>query len=58
MPLDPTSYPAGMGNKFIIDATIPTEPDGLLRDTRLIDNPESKPFEKVVADLQKAAQEA
>ena len=58
MPLDPTSYPAGMGNKFIIDATVPTDPDGLLRDTRLIDNPESKPFEKVIADLQKAAQEA
>ncbi len=58
MPLDPTSYPAGMGNKFIVDATAPTAPDGLLRDTRLIDNPDSKPFEKVIADLQKVALEA
>ncbi|NQS75110.1 MAG: UbiD family decarboxylase [Peptococcaceae bacterium] len=58
MPLDPTSYPAGMGNKFIIDATEPTDPDGLLRDTRLIESPDSKDFEKVIADLQKAAQKA
>jgi UbiD family decarboxylase len=56
MPLDPTSFPAGMGNKFIIDATQPTAPDGLLRDTRLIDNPDSKGFEKIIADLQAAAQ--
>ncbi len=57
MPLDPTSYPAGMGNKFIIDATQPTAPDPLLRDTMLIDNPEgSKAFEKIIADLQKSAQ--
>ena len=55
MPLDPTSEPAGMGAKFIIDATEPTAPDVVLRDTRLIDNPDSKGFERLIADLQKAA---
>ena len=55
MPLDPTSEPAGMGAKFIIDATEPAAPDLILRDTRLIDNPDSKGFEKIIAELQAKA---
>jgi len=55
MPLDPTSEPPGMGGKFIIDATNPAPPDLILRETRLIDNPNSKGFEKIISDLQKKA---
>lgn len=56
MPLDPTSEPPGMGNKLIIDATKPTAPDVLLRDTKLVDQiAKSKVYEKIITDLQKAA---
>jgi len=57
MPLDPTSEPPGMGCKFIVDATPVTAPDKLLRDTKLVDKMEGKAkvYEKIIADLQKAA---
>jgi len=37
MPLDPSSEPAGMGNKLIIDATTPAPPDTMMREVRMID---------------------
>jgi UbiD family decarboxylase len=37
MPLDPSSEPAGMGNKLIIDATTPAPPDAVMREVRMID---------------------
>lgn len=39
MPLDPSSEPAGMHTKLIIDATTPTDPDTWRR-TELLDKPE------------------
>lgn len=37
MPLDPSSEPPGMGNKLIIDATTPAEPDAVMREVKMVD---------------------
>ena len=39
IPLDPTSIPAGMQSKVIIDATTPAEPDTNPRTVELLENP-------------------
>lgn len=43
MPLDPSSEPAGMHTKLIIDATTPVEPDKA-RDTSLLDIPKKTDY--------------
>ncbi|WP_110954467.1 non-oxidative hydroxyarylic acid decarboxylases subunit C [Anaerosinus massiliensis] len=43
MPLDPSSEPAGMHTKLIIDATTPVAPD-TARDTELLEHPEKADF--------------
>lgn len=40
IPLDPTSFPAGMQSKVIIDATTPVEPDVNPRTAELLENPQ------------------
>jgi len=40
MPLDPSSFPAGMHTKMIIDATTPVAPEPNPRETALLENPE------------------
>ena len=39
MPLDPSSYPAGMHTKMIIDATTPVPPEPNPRETQLLEPP-------------------
>ena len=43
MPLDPSSEPAGMHSKLIIDATTPVAPDKA-RETELLEVPEKTDF--------------
>lgn len=52
MPLDPSSYPAGMHSKLIIDATTPVPPEPNPRETQLLDNPAgSDDWEKIIRKL-------
>lgn len=39
MPLDPSSYPAGMTSKLIIDACTPVAPEPNPRETEILENP-------------------
>ncbi len=43
MPLDPSSVPAGMHSKLIIDATTPVAPEPNPRETALLDVPDQAP---------------
>ncbi len=53
MPLDPSSEPAGMHTKLIIDATTPVAPD-FARDTELLAVPEkAEEWSKILRDLVK-----
>ena len=53
MPLDPSSEPAGMHTKLIIDATTPVAPD-FARDTELLAVPEKAgEWSKILRDLVK-----
>ncbi len=52
MPLDPSSFPAGMHSKLIIDATTPVPPEPNPRETQLLENPVgSENWEKVIRKL-------
>lgn len=52
MPLDPSSFPAGMHSKLIIDATTPVPPEPNPRETQLLDNPAgSDNWEKIIRKL-------
>ena len=51
MPLDPSSEPAGMHTKFVIDATTPVAPD-IARDTELLGTPEkSDEYTEMIRNL-------
>lgn len=52
MPLDPSSYPAGMHSKLIIDATTPVPPEPNPRETEILKPPaKTEEWEKILADL-------
>lgn len=58
MPLDPSSFPAGMHTKMIIDATSPVAPEPNPRETALLETPDAAPeweekLRKLVAELNK-----
>lgn len=56
MPLDPSSVPAGMHTKMIIDATTPVAPEKIERETQLLETPVDTPkWEKIISDLMKNA---
>lgn len=58
MPLDPSSEPAGMHTKLVIDATTPVAPDKFERDTYLLETPEKlEIWQETIRDLQRAVQE-
>ncbi|MFZ2576573.1 MAG: non-oxidative hydroxyarylic acid decarboxylases subunit C [Lactococcus hircilactis] len=51
MPLDPSSEPAGMHTKLVIDATTPVAPD-IARDTELLGTPEkSDEYTEIIRNL-------
>lgn len=57
MPLDPSSYPAGMHDKLIIDATTPVAPEPNPRSVELLKpSPATSQWEKVIKGLMEAAQ--
>lgn len=57
MPLDPSSVPAGMHTKMIIDATSPVAPEPVMRDAELLSDPkDTKKWEKIIRDLMKKAE--
>lgn len=52
MPLDPSSVPAGMHSKLIIDATTPVPPEPNPREVELLKPPaKTAEWEKILADL-------
>lgn len=52
MPLDPSSFPAGMHSKLIIDATTPVPPEPNPRETVLLENPVgSDQWEEIIRKL-------
>ena len=52
MPLDPSSYPAGMHDKLIIDATTPVPPEPNPRTTELLEKPEmTEKWEGIIRNL-------
>lgn len=52
MPLDPSSFPAGMHSKLIIDATTPVPPEPNPRETQILENPTgSDDWEKTIRQL-------
>lgn len=54
MPLDPSSYPAGMHSKLIIDATTPVAPEPTPREVELLMPPEKTEYwEKKLKELWK-----
>ncbi len=54
MPLDPSSFPAGMHTKMIIDATTPVAPEPNPRETQLLEKPVgSEAWDAVLRDLLK-----
>lgn len=53
MPLNPSSEPAGMHTKLIIDATTPIAPD-IARDTELLETPEkAEEYTEIIRNLAK-----
>ncbi|MBW8382813.1 MAG: UbiD family decarboxylase, partial [Youngiibacter sp.] len=53
-PLDPSSFPAGMHTKMIIDATTPVAPEPNPRETQLLEKPVgSEKWDSVLRDLLK-----
>lgn len=57
MPLDPSSYPAGMHDKLIIDATTPVPPEPNPRTTELLEKPEmTEKWEGIIRNLLSAKQ--
>ena len=49
MPLDPSSYPAGMHSKLIIDATTPVAPEPNPREVELLEPPEdTEKWEEII----------
>lgn len=58
MPLDPSSFPAGMTTKLIIDATTPVAPEPNPRPVELLKDPVgTEKWMDIVRDLQKAAED-
>lgn len=58
MPLDPSSEPAGMHTKLVIDATTPVDADVVERETHLLEMPERvEVWQEVLRDLQRAVNE-
>jgi len=55
MPLDPSSYPAGMHSKLIIDATTPKDPEPNPREVELLEPPAG--YEKYEALIRKLMSE-
>lgn len=54
MPLDPSSFPAGMHDKLIIDATTPVPPEPNPRETQLLDPPAgAEAWEETIRSLMK-----
>ena len=54
MPLDPSSYPAGMHSKMIIDATTPVPPEPNYRETQILMPPkDTEKWESIIRDLMK-----
>ena len=52
MPLDPSSFPAGMHDKMIIDATTPVAPEPNPRETQLLDPPNgSEEWEDIIRKM-------
>lgn len=52
MPLDPSSVPAGIHTKMIIDATTPTAPEKIERETQLLETPkDTAKWEGIIRDL-------
>lgn len=52
MLLDPSSYPAGMHSKLIIDATTPKDPEPNPREVELLDPPEGyEKYEELIRNL-------
>lgn len=57
MPLDPSSYPAGMHSKLIIDATTPKDPEPNPREVELLEPPAGyKEYETLIRKLQSEMQ--
>lgn len=57
MPLDPSSYPAGMHDKLIIDATTPVPPEPNPRAVELLKpSPATPKWEEIIKRLMEAAQ--
>jgi UbiD family decarboxylase len=55
MPLDPSSNPPGMHSKLIIDATTPTAPEAVTRETQLLEPPVGyEVWEQTIQQLLKA----
>ena len=58
MPLDPSSNPAGMTTKMIIDATTPVPPEPNPRAVELLTDPVgTEKYMTIIRDLQKAMEE-
>jgi 4-hydroxybenzoate decarboxylase len=58
MPLDPSSYPAGMTTKMIIDATTPVPPEPNPRTVELLKDPvDTEKYIAIIRDLQKAMED-
>lgn len=54
MPLDPSSYPAGMHSKMIIDATTPVPPEPNYRETQILMPPkDTEKWEGIIRNLMK-----
>lgn len=52
MPLDPSSDPAGIHTKMIIDATTPMAPEEIKRETQLLETPkDTQKWEQIISDL-------
>lgn len=59
MPLDPSSNPAGMHDKLIIDATTPVAPEPNPRAVELLEpSPATGKWEEIIRTMQSAAQKA
>ena len=54
MPLDPSSYPAGMHTKMIIDATTPVPPEPNPRAVELLEPPaKTAEYDAIIRELLK-----
>lgn len=55
MPLDPSSFPAGMTSKMIIDATTPVAPEPNPRAVKLLEDPaKTEEYNKIISELWQA----